>query len=63
MPIAKDLSDLLEKCHYAQNHDREMRQIANNGTQFAKENLNQEMIYLYMYLLLTNYAKLLDYSP
>lgn len=61
IPVAKDMSDLIEKTNYAQINDREMQQIATNGTQFAKENLSQDMIYLYMYLLITNYAKLLDF--
>lgn len=59
VPIAKDMSDLLEKIDYAKNHDLQMQQMAKNGTQFAKEDLSQEMIYLYIYLLLTNYAGLL----
>lgn len=58
VPIAKDMSDLVEKILWAQKNDAIVQIIAKNGTKFAKENLREEMIYYYLYLLLVRYAEL-----
>lgn len=58
IPIAWDCSDLPEKIQWAKKHDKEAQQIVENANQLARENLRLEDIYLYIYLLLTEYAKL-----
>lgn len=58
VPIARDMSDLVEKIHWAKKNDRKMRIISENATKFVEENLSEEMIYLYLYLLLVRYAEL-----
>lgn len=58
IPIKEDLCDLIEKIDWAKNNDRKAHKIAKNATRFARENLNQEMVYLYLYLVLVKYAEL-----
>ncbi len=58
LPVKADLSDLPEKIAWAQEHDAEARAMAENGAQFAKENLSPEDILLYVYHLLVEYAQL-----
>lgn len=58
VPLKRDLSDLPDQIHLAIKNDRKMQNIAKQGTTFAKENLSEEMIYLYLYLLLVSYAEL-----
>lgn len=62
IPIANDLSDLIEKIEWAKGHDRECEQIAQNGKNFALENLMFDDVYLYLYLALSRYASHLDNS-
>lgn len=57
VPVKEDLSDLLEKIEWAQTHDAEAKQIAANATQFVKNSLSQEDIFLYTTHLLREYAK------
>lgn len=58
LPVKEDLSDLLEKINWAQEHDEEARLMAQRATEFAKENLEPEDTVLYLYLLLKEYARL-----
>lgn len=63
IPVASNFNDLLEKMSWARSHDDEARQIAQNATQFVLENLKEEHIYQYMYLLLCKYAELQQFKP
>ena len=58
VPIAHDLSDLVEKIEWAKNHDLEAQRIMNNAKAFAHEYLKKEDIYLYLYLFVHKYAEL-----
>lgn len=63
IPIKQDLSDVFEKLQWAKDHDEEVKQIAENGRQFAKENLMPEHLYLYCYKVLAKYASLQRFTP
>lgn len=56
--IKKDMSDLYDKWTFAVNNDKKMQRIAEQATQFAEENLSEEMIYYYLYLAIVRYAQL-----
>ncbi|MBS0625061.1 MAG: hypothetical protein JSS32_03335 [Verrucomicrobia bacterium] len=58
LPVKEDLSDLVEKIEWAKNHDKEARLMADEATRFTKENLTQEDTLVYLYHLLTRYARL-----
>lgn len=58
IPFKEDLSDILERLQWAKDHDAEAKQIAENGRQFAKENLMPEHLYLFCYKVLAKYASL-----
>ena len=58
IPIENDISDLPEKIKWALNNDEKVYEISQNAQKFAHENLNYEDILYYIYLLLTEYAKL-----
>ena len=58
IPYKADASDLAEKIMWARQHDEEVRKISQNANDFANQNLRHSDIMLYVYLLLTEYAKL-----
>lgn len=58
LPLEWNCEDLPEKVQWAKNHEVEVVQMIKNANQLAKENLMLEDLYLYIYLLLTEYAKL-----
>lgn len=58
IPVKEDLSDLLAQVEWAKSHDAEAQKIAENATQFVKNNLSPEDIYLYFYHLIVEYARL-----
>ena len=58
IPVAEDLSDLLLQLQWAHNHDKECKKVAKNAALLAEEIFTQESIYLYLYRLLEEYAKL-----
>lgn len=58
IPIKADLSDLPNQIIWAKKNDRKLKRIAKSSTKFVQKNLNQEMIYLYFYLVLKRYAEL-----
>lgn len=58
IPLKEDLSDLLEKIEWAKTHDMDAKLIAEEATQFVKDNLGPEDTALYLYLLLKEYAQL-----
>lgn len=62
LPIANDLSDLTEKIKWAREHDRECAMMAERARTFALENLMFDDIYLYLYLVLEEYASHQDES-
>lgn len=57
IPLATDLSDLLQQIFWAKAHDGECKQIAENATLFAKKELSVERTHLYLRVLLEEYAK------
>ncbi|HEY5235443.1 MAG TPA: glycosyl transferase family 90, partial [Rhabdochlamydiaceae bacterium] len=58
VPVKDDLSDLLEQIQWSKDHDDLCKQIADNATEFALNNLMTEDIYLYFYLVLNRYSSL-----
>lgn len=58
VPVKKDLSDLLDQIEWARTHDIEAQLIAEEATQFVKDNLSPEDTALYLYLLLNEYSRL-----
>jgi hypothetical protein len=58
IPLKEDCSDLIEKIQWAQAHDKEVKQIAENAYKFAQKNLKYSDILYYVYLVLTEYKKL-----
>jgi len=58
VPYKEDCSDLEEKVQWLRTHQQEAKQIAQNALDFAIDNLENEDIMLYYYLLLKEYAKL-----
>ncbi|MCH9631585.1 MAG: hypothetical protein S4CHLAM37_16090 [Chlamydiia bacterium] len=58
IPLESDLSDLKDKIAWAIQNPGKCKMIANTGTKFAREHLQKEDVYLYVYLLLNEYAKL-----
>lgn len=63
IPFKEDLSDIFEKLQWAKEHDEEAKRIAENGRQFAKENIMPEHLYLYCYKVLKKYASLQRFTP
>jgi hypothetical protein len=57
IPVKRDLSDLFEQIEWAQTHDQEAKQIAENATSFIKNELSIEDVFVYMTHLLREYAK------
>ncbi|MES2121259.1 MAG: glycosyl transferase family 90 [Chlamydiota bacterium] len=58
IPIRADLSDLSKKIEWAQTHDTECQKISRNAQRFAESHLRKPDVYLYFYLLLSEYAKI-----
>src|SRR3990167_5351207 len=58
IPCNADFSDLPQKIEWAKKHDREMQQVGVNAREFAKKNLKKEAVYKYLYLTLSEYAKM-----
>ena len=58
IPVRDDASDLLQKLDWAMKNDHQCKRIADNATQFVKENLFPADIYAYLYFLLVEYSKL-----
>ncbi|XP_014361610.2 protein O-glucosyltransferase 2 [Papilio machaon] len=57
VPVARDLSDLVEKIHWAIKNDDKAHNIANNGRKFAQENLLPQHIICYHALLFSEWSK------
>ncbi len=62
VPIKNDMSDLVEKIHWAKEHDTECRAIADNARKFALKNLMPDQIYAYFYWVFEKYASLQDFT-
>lgn len=52
VPVAGDLSDLLEKIKWAKDHDQQLHAIAQNGVFLAEKELTLEANLAYLYLFL-----------
>lgn len=63
IPLSYDGSDLLAKIEWAKHHDAEVQQIVNNARAFADENFTDENIACFVYRLLSQYARLQEFSP
>ena len=57
VPLKNDLSDTLEKVTWAVENDEKCKQIAQNATDFALQNLTTEDVYVYLYKVLKEYSK------
>lgn len=57
IPVETDLSDLIEKIHWAIDHDEEAKTIAQNGQKFANEHLLPKDIFCYYVHLLNELSK------
>lgn len=62
IPLDNNLADFFIKLAWARSHDHECREIAEKATEFAQTELSSENIYLYLYFLLEEYAKICDVS-
>jgi hypothetical protein len=58
IPLRADLSDLIEKIHWARVHDAEAATIAKRARQFALSHLLQKEQLAYLYFLLQAYHHL-----
>lgn len=56
IPIANDMSDLIDKIRWAQSHEKEVLQIIQNAREFSENHLLTEDDYLYLYLALKYYS-------
>ncbi|XP_061579988.1 protein O-glucosyltransferase 2 isoform X1 [Cololabis saira] len=63
IPIRADLGDLLEKIHWAREHDEEAKKIAVAGQQFVRNHLMGDTVFCYYYKLFKEYAKLQITEP
>lgn len=63
IPLKRDLTDVLDKVHWARNHDAEAHQIAQNARAFALTTLMPEHIVLYCAKTLLKYASLQRFTP
>lgn len=63
IPVKNDLSDLLDKLHWAKTHDSEAQVIAQNGRAFALDHLMPEHILEYCHKVLIKYASLQKFQP
>lgn len=57
VPIERDLSDLVEKIHWAIENDKEAEKIAQNGQKFANEHLLPKNIICYYSYLLNEFSR------
>lgn len=58
IPFAWDTSDLPKQIIWAKEHDAQAQMIVKNANLYAKNNLNQESIYCYLYLVIKKHAEL-----
>jgi hypothetical protein len=63
IPLKRDLTDVLDKIHWARSHDAEVHQIAQNARALALAHLMPEHIVLYCAKTLLKYASLQRFSP
>jgi hypothetical protein len=63
IPMANDLSDVFMQINWARSNDRESEAIAKRATEFALNQLSNEMVYLYLRRLIEEYATLYHVSP
>lgn len=63
IPVKKDLSDLLDKLHWAREHDGEAKKIAKAGQEFARNSLMGDDIFCYYFRLFQEYASLQVNEP
>jgi len=57
IPIHSNMDDLIEKIQWARAHDKDCEEIANNGADFALNNLMLENLYFYFFYFLQEYEK------
>uniref|UniRef100_A0A1B0CTJ2 Glycosyl transferase CAP10 domain-containing protein n=1 Tax=Lutzomyia longipalpis TaxID=7200 RepID=A0A1B0CTJ2_LUTLO len=58
IPFRRNLSDLIEKIHWAKSHDTTVRKIAQNARAFVRENLLPTHIFCYHVLLFEQWHQL-----
>ncbi|HSX10737.1 MAG TPA: glycosyl transferase family 90 [Chlamydiales bacterium] len=60
LPLASDMSDILEKIQWAEEHPAEAQQMVANARQFITQHLMTEDCYRYLYLVFQKYATFQD---
>lgn len=56
IPIAKDLSNLMDKIRWCKTHDKECKRIAENGLKLARAILTPEFIENYFHMIFSQFA-------
>ncbi len=59
IPVKANLEDLIAQLRWAQEHDAEAKNIADNARRFAKEHITVDCNLLYLYCLIVRYSQLL----
>lgn len=63
IPMSADISDVFMQINWARSNDRESEAIAKRATEFALNDLSNEMTYLYLRRLIEEYATLYHVLP
>ena len=58
LPVKEDSSNLAQQIQWAIDHDSQAAQMANNSQAFAKQYLDEDGVYTYLYHLLKRYAEI-----
>ncbi|XP_037496811.1 protein O-glucosyltransferase 1-like [Jatropha curcas] len=61
--LGKQCVDIKRAVQWGNNHTRKAKEIGKAGSRFIQENLKMNYIYDYMFHVLTEYAKLLQFKP
>ncbi|OGN59703.1 MAG: hypothetical protein A3F40_04535 [Chlamydiae bacterium RIFCSPHIGHO2_12_FULL_27_8] len=62
IPIENDMSDVLEKISWAISSDDKCKEIAENSTEFVKNNLSTANVYAYLYKVILKYSKYQNFN-
>ncbi len=63
LPIKADLSDIIEKIEWAEEHPQQVQLMISHANEFVNHHLMQEDVFHYVYKLLLAYAKLQRFHP
>lgn len=62
VPINHDMSDLISKINWVINNDKEAQKISESASKLVQENLKITDLYWYIYVLLSEYSKLVNFA-